>query len=228
MLLFILELFVLFCYQAYAKDETVSIGKVLEKLSELENIITSQNQELRQLKENERNLLQRIQNLEHKHALKERDLENQSLSVTVQKRAPSEPVAFYAYMSSGEQNPGQHQTMAFDHVVTNIASAYNKYTGIFTVPVTGLYVLTITLSGSPSSQIPLQFTRNNEILGAIDLFAASGSVDTNPTVSSTIVVSLSKGDSCFIRTSASYTTAGTIYSTDLSRSSFAGWLVSAS
>ena len=128
-------------------------------------------------------------------------------------------------MSSGEANPGRHQNLVFDEIVTNVGNAYNKFTGVFAVPITGLYVLTVTLSGSPSSQVPLEFVRNNDVLGSIQLFSASISVDTNPTVSTTIVVSLTKGDSCFLRTSSKYTTNGGIYSTDLSRSSFAGWLI---
>ena len=146
--------------------------------------------------------------------------------ISVHKRAVSEPVAFYAYMTSGEPNPGQHHILEFDHIVTNVGSVYNKFTGIFSVSKTGIYVLTVTMSGSPSSQIPVEFVRNNDILGSIQLFSSSVSVDTNPTTSSTIVVSLNQGDSCFVRTSKKYTTSGGIYSNDLSRSSFAGWLIS--
>ena len=51
-------------------------------------------------------------------------------------------VAFYAQMSSDEQNPNAHHTLIFDNVHTNVGSGNNGVTGIFIAPQEGVYVFT--------------------------------------------------------------------------------------
>lgn len=52
-------------------------------------------------------------------------------------------------MSTSESHPGQHQTIVFDVDVTNIGHGYSKNSGIFTVPVTGVYVFTWAIASYP-------------------------------------------------------------------------------
>nr|XP_011425121.2 uncharacterized protein LOC105326671 [Crassostrea gigas] len=53
--------------------------------------------------------------------------------------APTESViAFYAYMTTTENNPGTHHTIIYDHAVTNIGNGYNRHSGTFIVPVDGV------------------------------------------------------------------------------------------
>ncbi|CAG2227876.1 unnamed protein product [Mytilus edulis] len=66
----------------------------------------------------------------------------QSTLVSVQQPRASRP-AFYAYMSSSENNPGPHHTLIFNQVISNIGNGYNQFTGIFTAPSTGIYVFLI-------------------------------------------------------------------------------------
>ncbi|CAG2202148.1 unnamed protein product [Mytilus edulis] len=40
-------------------------------------------------------------------------------------------VAFYAYMNTGEEHPGQHQILVFDVIKTNVGLAYNKHNDPF-------------------------------------------------------------------------------------------------
>lgn len=39
----------------------------------------------------------------------------------------------------------QHQTVIFDHVETNIGQAYNQHSGVFTVPISGVYIFSYTV-----------------------------------------------------------------------------------
>jgi len=143
------------------------------------------------------------------------------LRITKALRTPT--AAFYAYMSNNENNPGRHHTIIFDHVIINYGNAYNRYTGIFTSPITGLYVFSYAITAYNGARIPVEIVKNAQVIGS-SLTYANSVYQHN--AASTIVVQLSAGDSCFIRTSSSYSPSGNIYSNAYVRSSFAGWLIS--
>lgn len=128
--------------------------------------------------------------------------------------------AFYAYMSSNELNPGKHHTLHFDTIITNIGSAYNRYTGIFTPTVSGTYVLSYSIKPYAGAYIPIELVRNTQIIGSA-VTKAQSSYEHG--ASSTVVIQLSAGDACFLRTSNTYTPSGHIYSSAYARSSFSGW-----
>ncbi|XP_060579446.1 uncharacterized protein LOC132736352 [Ruditapes philippinarum] len=59
-------------------------------------------------------------------------------------------IAFTAGVSAYNlHNLGNHQTIIFDHVITNIGNAYHPHTGIFNAPVKGAYVITLTMTVEP-------------------------------------------------------------------------------
>ncbi|XP_063397270.1 uncharacterized protein LOC134681555 [Mytilus trossulus] len=56
-------------------------------------------------------------------------------------RAAQETTAFYAYMSHVEWHPSPHHTLLFDVSITNVNGGYSEYTGIFTAPYNGTFVI---------------------------------------------------------------------------------------
>jgi len=55
-----------------------------------------------------------------------------------------EKIAFHASLSSDIRGTTNRQTIVFDQVDTNLGGGYNGTTGVFTAPVAGTYVFTIT------------------------------------------------------------------------------------
>ena len=57
-------------------------------------------------------------------------------------------VAFTVHFSQPTINVGTHNVFLFDTIVTNIGGGYNAHTGLFTAPVTGVYIFSINLMGT--------------------------------------------------------------------------------
>ncbi|VDH92408.1 Hypothetical predicted protein [Mytilus galloprovincialis] len=141
--------------------------------------------------------------------------------VSKQQPRASRP-AFYVYMSSNENSPGPHHTLIFNQVVSNIGNGYNQYTGIFTAPSTGVYVFSYTIMPDSGAYIPVEIIKNAGVIGSSFTRPYSSY---RHSVSVTIVVHLTTGDVCYLRTSTSSTPSGNIYSSTSARTSFAGWLL---
>ena len=60
-------------------------------------------------------------------------------------------VAFSAYLSNVINNMNMGYTIKCDQVLLNDGNAYSPYTGAFTVPQTGVYLLTFTITASNSA-----------------------------------------------------------------------------
>lgn len=56
--------------------------------------------------------------------------------------------------------------------------------------------------------------------------ACSRSIDLDLWSTNTVVLSLSQGDTCFVRTHKDYDSSGTLLSENYDRSSFSGWKIS--
>ncbi|XP_062605026.1 complement C1q-like protein 4 [Saccostrea cucullata] len=54
-------------------------------------------------------------------------------------------VAFYAYISKDFGGVGVDHVFLYDTVVTNYGNAYNKHTGAFMAPATGVYAFSYTI-----------------------------------------------------------------------------------
>jgi hypothetical protein len=127
-------------------------------------------------------------------------------------------------MSSSEDNPSKHHILAFDTVKTNVGNAYSKFTGIFTAPISGLYVLTCTITmNGKDAYASYDIMKNTDIEGTL-FVDAEHSYDIYSS-SLTVVLSLEIGDALFLRTSSTYTPHGNVDSNTNERSSFAGWLI---
>ncbi|KAK3086335.1 hypothetical protein FSP39_017010 [Pinctada imbricata] len=132
------------------------------------------------------------------------------------------PLAFYAFLSSDEVNPSRHHTLVFDYVKTNTASAYNKFTGAFTVPSQGLYVFTTTVY--VQGFMPIDIIVNNDAVTTI--YPDSGRL--GPWISATgiAVVNVNVGDIVLVRTRSDHSPVGTIKSSKVvGLSSFSGWMI---
>ena len=87
-------------------------------------------------------------------------------------------VAFYAYISKDFTHIGNGHVFVFDTVVTNKGKAkYNKYSGIFTVPSSGLYAYSYSIAVAgyhmtgdhdrEFGEISVQLVRNGSPCGSI-------------------------------------------------------------
>ncbi|VDI56902.1 complement C1q tumor necrosis factor-related protein 3-like [Mytilus edulis] len=125
-------------------------------------------------------------------------------------------IAFYATLTA-HTTLGQQQTVEFDKVSTNIGGAYNGISGIFTVPVTGLYHFSTTMlqMTSANNQIHTQIMKNSVEIGRNygNENRSSGTMD--------VVVMAQKGDLVYVRhfSSAQQAIYGSGYS------SFSGFLI---
>ncbi|CAC5381384.1 unnamed protein product [Mytilus coruscus] len=121
------------------KEQEIRIGN-------LEVINTAQKSEIEVLKHRDYNqtkeitfLKQRMVNcLKTEDSLSDNNSENEEQNLkgnAVEKiilpRSFGQVVAFYAYMSKPQNNPGARHTLVFDVLRTNIYSGYNGATGIF-------------------------------------------------------------------------------------------------
>ncbi|XP_071149088.1 uncharacterized protein [Mytilus edulis] len=130
-------------------------------------------------------------------------------------------VAFYAYLSHGESQPGKHQILIFDIVKTNVGLSFNKHSGMFTAPVNGVYAFVWTVSSGTHSYIYSQLVVNSDPFGAI--VTDSDEINDYHTVTGSVVAELNHGDVVYIRTNPTASIKGVIRSQDEMRTSFSGW-----
>lgn len=92
---------------------------------------------------------------EVRHLNKENvDLRNQLTPLLSKSSDPREPIAFYAYFSNDFKSMPKGSTFLFDVVETNLGNGYNKTTGIFTAPTSGLYAFTWTVQAAGQHVVP--------------------------------------------------------------------------
>lgn len=137
---------------------------------------------------------------------------------------PDHAIAFYAYLSDRVRSPCVHQTLIFRTVIANVGGSYNRHSGIFTAPVSGVYVFNWNIYCSFRGDITSELVVNSSRKGG----SRSDSRVTNEDHSSNgcIVVNIRKGDVVFIRIHPTHTLKGGIISyPGLYESSFSGWLL---
>ncbi|XP_062579695.1 uncharacterized protein LOC134280404 [Saccostrea cucullata] len=130
-------------------------------------------------------------------------------------------VAFHSYLSHNEVNPGSHQTIIFDNVITNIGGNYNQHSGDFICPEDGVYTFFWTLFCSRGGYVYSQIVVNSNSVGA--LFCSGQGADEIRATTGVVVVEINLGDVVYIRTHPTNGIAGIIYSHPTYRSSFSGW-----
>ncbi|VDH97313.1 Hypothetical predicted protein [Mytilus galloprovincialis] len=131
-------------------------------------------------------------------------------------------VAFYVQLSTSEQNIGKHHPIVFDHVILNVGTGYNKHSGTFTAPTSGIYVFTFTLFPSRGGSMAVNIFKNSEVIAQsytqmrTDTFSATTPI---------AVIDMNVGDIVFVRSSSTYQPHGDVYSDVNLKSSFAGWKI---
>lgn len=69
---------------------------------------------------------------------------------------------------------GEHQTVVFDRLITNIGNHYHNTTGVFTVPLDGLYMFFISANVLASKYIVLQLVVNGRVIDDMLASALNG------------------------------------------------------
>ena len=115
----------------------------------------------------------------------------------------SEKIAFHASLSSVIRGTTNGQTIVFDQVDTNLGGGYSGATGVFTTPVAGTYVFSLTffMYYTCSSQYVnsgyLYIMMNN--IQSIGVWLQLDSSVNQGTASGTTVLSLNKGDNVHVQ-----------------------------
>ncbi|XP_061195668.1 uncharacterized protein LOC133203887 [Saccostrea echinata] len=142
-------------------------------------------------------------------------------------------VAFYAYYSNNFKALSTGTTLIFDLVETNLGNGYNKKTGIFTAPTSGVFAFTWTLhaagkhvagsSGSNYGEMNAAIKQNGITKGVI--VTDTETQYDNAAGTGFVVLSLKAGDQIKI-VSNNYNGQGSMYSTDQNgRTSFSGFQI---
>ena len=127
-------------------------------------------------------------------------------------------------MSHDELHPGTHQIVVFDSIQTNVGSAYNNYSGIFTVPVSGVYSFSWSIAdnGCHGAVYTVLVVNNVEVGG----IGTDGSdVCDDELATGQVVLELNVGQIVFVRTDSTTPAQGAIRGRTFNRSTFSGFLL---
>ena len=102
-------------------------------------------------------------------------------------------VAFYAVLTHAV-SLGEHQSVEYDKVFTNVGSAYDSRHGHFTSPVKGVYLMSFTLMNKNGAAMYIEMVRN----GVRVAYGYGGSSDYNMGTHVATVM-LEKGDMVWVR-----------------------------
>ena len=75
-----------------------------------------------------------------------------------------EPVSGFPMSLSRPIVPlGVHQTIIYDHMVTDIGNADNQYTGVYKAKMTGYYVFSVSVKPYSESSVDMELMRNGRV-----------------------------------------------------------------
>ena len=102
-------------------------------------------------------------------------------------------VAFSAILTT-QLALGQHQTVEYDKVLTNIGNGYDSRHGHFTAPIKAVYLFSCSMMNKEGTSIHLEIVKNGirvaELYGDDDDFSMATQV---------VIVLLEKGDMVWVR-----------------------------
>jgi hypothetical protein len=106
-------------------------------------------------------------------------------------------IAFYAVLTH-DLSLGQHQTVEYDKVITNVGNAYDSRHGHFISPVKGVYLMSFTLMNENGGIADIEMIKNGVRIALGYGDAGGYNMGTQVTI-----VMLEKGDMVWIRHYAS-------------------------
>ncbi|XP_026007030.1 COP1-interactive protein 1-like isoform X2 [Astatotilapia calliptera] len=163
-----------------------------------------------------------VDELTTQNTVRAAELESVSDRLTAaQRRADGElRVAFSAGLTdSGSVGPfDEETTLIFSKIITNIGEAYNQTAGVFTAPVSGLYVFSFTAADYLKGYMGLYLYKNDKpIVFSLDLNDHGGYAST----SNAVCLQLEEGDRVHLGLPASYR----LYDDSRNFSVFSGFLL---
>ena len=105
----------------------------------------------------------------------------------------AQPIAFCAHMSKSSNNT-YLQAVVYDSVTVNAGQGYNKFSGIFQAPVTGIYHFTSTVMSKSGTSVHVNIVKNGAPIAWN--FADFEGWESGST---TVIVELEAGDSVWVR-----------------------------
>ena len=137
-------------------------------------------------------------------------------------RGISGEIAFSAYLSHVIPHLSHGHTIKFDQIILNDGNGYNQYSGVFTVPRSGVYLLTFTFDVYDNWQSTgLKLVVNNRNI--VDGIAESNG-NKHSMAGNTVIIRLARGE--VVRLEAYYSADGEIVSTGTSKlATFSGVLL---
>ena len=125
-------------------------------------------------------------------------------------------------MTATEYNPSLHHHLMFNNVKTNLGSAYNSNSGMFTAPTDGVYVFSWTIFSYYNSFVYTQIVVNSNAYDS--MITDSEHVADVHSGTKLIIVSLNRGDVVYVRTHDTIHTHGHILSDDHhGQATLCGW-----
>ena len=167
-------------------ESTDNIGATNDSITDKQNMMTMKTYGLTTVEQN-----QKLINL--KGQLSKR----QSVAETKKtKRQISGEIAFSAYLSHYIPHLAPGNTLKCDKIIVNDGNAYSPFTGVFTVPITGVYLLTFTFDIWHAGRYEgLQLLVNNRnIVDAI----AEGNNDKHAMSGNTAIIKLTQGEKVWL------------------------------
>ncbi|XP_021344276.1 complement C1q tumor necrosis factor-related protein 2-like, partial [Mizuhopecten yessoensis] len=135
--------------------------------------------------------------------------------------APNGAGAFSVSLSGRDLNLHPNLVIAFDEVLLDMDDHYHAGDGVYTVPVSGVYVFTWLTTGTTTDNVVTELVINGLSQGSIFSDAETGHAWDSTT--GVIVTSVSVGDHVFIRSKFS----GIIHSSSVyGKAMFSGWRLS--
>uniref|UniRef100_UPI003AB009EB uncharacterized protein n=1 Tax=Centroberyx gerrardi TaxID=166262 RepID=UPI003AB009EB len=167
------------------------------QLREQKTEVEQQKADIGRLKNENAGITQKLRSAESKLQTQGNEQERQKTEVDRLNKEVNPKVAFSATIIeapgvfTGPSPPGVSKTLIFNKVFTNIASAYDSTTGIFTVPVKGVYHFTFMTFGYNTHTSGAILAKNGHY--QVSTWEFKGP-DASDTTSNTVILNLNVGE----------------------------------